>query len=125
MEMPKVEKCEIIDCAYNIDNICHAMAISIGDGIRPTCNTFCNYLMEAKAGDIDCTAQVGACKESDCVHNTCLECQAKEIIVGHIDDLPECMTFISSYIASDSKYEVSSRKSDADLSCSAPEIFIG
>jgi hypothetical protein len=123
--MPKVLKCQINDCAYNIDDICHAMAISIGDGVRPTCNTFCQYLMEAKAGDIDSIAQVGACKQSDCVHNTCLECQANEIIVSHVDDHPECMTFISSFGVDENKSQISSQKSDADSASYAPEIFIG
>lgn len=125
MEMPKVLRCEIIDCAYNLDNVCHAMAISIGDGVRPTCNTFCQYLMEAKAGDVGCVAQVGACKESDCVHNVCLECQASGIVVGQKEDHPECETFKSAYIAEDIKNEVSSRKCDAGFSCTAPEVFIG
>ena len=49
MEMPKVRKCEVADCAYNMDSTCHAMAITVGDGMRPRCDTFCQSVM--KGGD--------------------------------------------------------------------------
>ncbi len=40
MKMPQVTECEMSECAYNKDNACHAMAITIGDGAHPRCDTF-------------------------------------------------------------------------------------
>ena len=93
MEMSKVSKCEVNDCAYNMENCCHAMAITIGDGMHPRCDTFCESMM--KAGDAGCVAGVGACKVSSCMYNTDLECQAMEISVGYKEQEPDCLTFQS------------------------------
>ena len=40
-------------------------------------------------------AQVGACKRSECVHDTDLECHAPAITVGSAQDLTDCLTFES------------------------------
>ena len=93
MEMSKVTKCQVNDCAYNMNNICHAMAITIGDTMHPRCDTFCPSM--TKGGDYSCTAGVGACKVSACLYNTALECQAPEISVGYMQDEPDCLTFES------------------------------
>ncbi len=91
MEMPKVMKCEISDCSYNMDNSCHAMAITIGNGMLPRCDTFCKSAM--KGGDANCMACVGACKTSSCSYNSNLECEATAITVGYKGQEPNCMTF--------------------------------
>ena len=91
MEMPKVAKCEVDDCAYNVDDVCHAMAITIGDGTRPRCDTFCRSM--TKGGDAGCIAGVGACKVSACMYNANLECQSPEVNVGYNEDEPDCLTF--------------------------------
>ncbi len=93
MEMPKVIKCDVNDCAYNMDNKCHAMAITIGDSREPKCDTFCQSM--AKGGDINSIAGVGACKVSSCTYNTDLECQAMEICVGYKGQDADCLTFHS------------------------------
>ena len=93
MEMPKVIKCDIEDCAYNMDNKCHAMAVTIGDSINPKCDTFCQSMMQG--GDLSSIAGVGACKVSSCTYNADLECQAMEISVGYKGQDPDCLTFHS------------------------------
>jgi len=125
MEMPKVTKCEVNECAYNVNNVCHAIAITIGGDTCPRCDTFCGFLMEAKGGDTGCIACVGACKVSSCIYNVALECQAPEISVGYKEQEPECLTFQTTCIADVVGNEVSSRECDANLPCETPEIFIG
>ncbi|MHC4740494.1 MAG: DUF1540 domain-containing protein, partial [Planctomycetota bacterium] len=39
MDMPKVVKCDVTECAYNIDEECNAHAITIGDSTNPRCDT--------------------------------------------------------------------------------------
>ena len=91
MEMPRVSKCEVTDCAYNVDKLCHAIAITIGDTVHPMCDTFCKSM--TKGGDVSCIASVGACKVSMCSYNTDLECQASEISVGYKGSEPDCLAF--------------------------------
>jgi len=91
MKMSRVERCDITDCAYNMDNTCHTIAITIGDTAHPRCDTFCQSTM--KGGDMSCFANVGACKVSACSFNSGLECQASEISVGYKEQEPDCLTF--------------------------------
>lgn len=91
IDMPMVEKCNIEDCSYNADNICHAKAITIGDGESPLCDTlFCGSktipVTSLQAG-------VGACKVSACSFNNDLECSAESISIGLQDDNAGCMTY--------------------------------
>jgi len=125
MKTAKVAKCKVYDCAYNIREICHAMAITIGYAENPKCDTFCQFMMKAKAAESDCIATVGACKVSSCIYNVGLECQASEIIVAYKQQQPKCLTFQTDSIAEIKGCEVSSRKRDADIQCPTPEIFIG
>jgi len=91
MKMSKVVKCEVDNCAYNMDNCCRTMAITIGDSMRPRCDTFCQSTM--KGGDTSQMAGVGACKVSACMYNIDLECQSPEVNVGYSGDEPNCLTF--------------------------------
>lgn len=91
MEMSMVMKCEVDDCAYNVDSCCRTMAITIGDGVHPRCDTFCQSAN--KGGNVGSTAGVGACKVSICNHNTNLECQAPGISVGYGEQDADCLTF--------------------------------
>jgi len=93
MEMSMVTKCQVSDCAYNMDSFCHTMAITIGDGMRPRCDTFCQST--TKGGDTGSMAGVGACKVAVCKYNTSLECQAPGIYVGYGEQEPGCLTFES------------------------------
>jgi len=91
MKMSKVIKCEVSDCAYNMDTCCHTMAITVGDADSPRCDTFCEGSM--KGGDASCLAGVGACKMSSCMYNTNLECGAPQISVAYKKQEPDCLTF--------------------------------
>ncbi len=91
MQMPKVTDCQAMECSYNVDSMCHALAITIGDGSNPQCDTFCQS--SSKGGDPTCTATVGACKVKSCMHNLSLECQAPSISVGYQSGQVDCMTF--------------------------------
>jgi len=91
MEMPKVVRCEVNDCAYNTDNCCHALAITVGDEVHPRCDTFCHSMM--KGGDRGAIAGVGACKVYSCMYNNGLECNSPEICVGYKGQEPDCLTF--------------------------------
>ncbi len=91
MEMPKVSRCEVSECAYNMQGLCHAMAITVGNSDHPRCDTFCRSAN--KGGDMNCIASVGACKTSSCMFNQSLECQASQICVGYKEDEVDCLTF--------------------------------
>lgn len=92
MEMPRVETCQVIECCYNLDQMCHALAITVGgDGAHPKCDTYCDY--RTKGGDQAVIAGVGACKVSECEYNQSLECTAPGITVGHAQDQADCLTF--------------------------------
>lgn len=89
-KMPSVTACTIGDCAYNIGNACHALAITIGEGKHPLCDTFFNSLMRGGANE---TAGVGACKVTACRHNREFECSAPDIRVGGANYHGSCLTF--------------------------------
>ena len=91
MDMPKIASCDVGECAYNHDKMCHALAITVGDGENPRCDTFCQTDM--KGGDTSATGRVGACKVSVCKFNKSLECGAKSIKVAHKGGDVDCMTF--------------------------------
>ena len=91
-EMPKVQSCSVKDCAYNTDESCHAMAITVGDPESdPMCDTY--FHSEKHGGVKDMTAGVGACKAADCKYNDEFECSASQILVGYEGDQPDCLTF--------------------------------
>ncbi len=91
MEMSKVSKCEVADCAFNCDELCHAIAITVGDETHPRCDTFCTCGTEGV--NMNCVAGVGACKTSVCAFNSGLECQTSEICVGYDGGEVDCLTF--------------------------------
>ena len=91
MEMPKVSRCDVSECAYNMDKECHAMAVTIGDVVHPRCDTLCMAVNEDL--DVNCFAGVGACKTIACSYNHGFECMASEISVGYNSDEVDCMTF--------------------------------
>ncbi|MBI4495555.1 MAG: DUF1540 domain-containing protein [Deltaproteobacteria bacterium] len=91
-QMPKVLECEVQECSYNKNKVCHAMAITVGGLKHPMCDTF---LKSAQKGGVpDMTGGVGACKEDDCKFNRSLECNAPGIHVGTHMDHGDCKTFV-------------------------------
>jgi hypothetical protein len=92
MEMSKVKDCKVGDCAYNDDMCCHTMAITIGDGAEPKCDTFVSS--PVSGGEKETTACVGACKMDDCKFNEHLECCSSEVHVEMKGTKPDCTTFM-------------------------------
>ncbi len=37
--LPPVSKCQVEQCFYNIDQLCHAPAINVGGEMHPACDT--------------------------------------------------------------------------------------
>lgn len=125
MEAPQFLKCRVYDCAYNADNLCRAIAVTIGDGGRPRCGTFHRFVMKAKGLHADCTATIGACRISSCIHNVALRCRLPEILVGYRQQEPQCLTFQSTAAADMDDHGVCSDERNAALHSQVPEIFIG
>ena len=92
MNMPKVNKCDVTQCCYNNNKTCHALAITVGDGTVPRCDTF-TTTCKAKGGDAAAVGCVGACKVNICRHNKNLECTASGIMVGRGKQPADCLTF--------------------------------
>lgn len=92
LEMPRVTGCAVRDCAYNVDQDCHARAITVGDGaVLAMCDT---YLSAHDHTGTPQVAGVGACKSTTCKHNQDFECQAAPgIEVGLTSGHPVCTTF--------------------------------
>lgn len=93
MNMPKVNKCDVLECAYNRSNSCHALAITVGDieDEVPRCDTFCRSSI--RGGEATSVASVGACKVDLCKFNKLLECTAPGISVGYRGSDVDCLTF--------------------------------
>ena len=92
IEMPQVNGCTVSECAYNLNDKCHARAITIGDGVHPGCDTA--FLRSpAHTHDKKRIAGVGACKVVGCSFNNDLECTADSISVGLVNKQINCMTY--------------------------------
>lgn len=91
MDMSKIAKCSVNQCAYNKDQQCHALAITVGDEKSPMCDTF--LPSSQKGGDMGTSGKVGACKVSVCKYNESLECNAGQIEVGVKQNTAFCLTF--------------------------------
>jgi hypothetical protein len=89
MKMPEVETCDVTECYYNRDNMCHANAITVGSPC-PRCDTYIKSPEHSIPADI---GLVGACHESDCKFNQQLSCQAPGIHVGHHMEHADCKTY--------------------------------
>ena len=90
IEMPEVKKCNVENCAYNKDSLCHARAITVGDAKQHLCDTMMASDIHTKRQD---TAGVGACRSTGCMHNEDFECQADDINVILSGDQALCGTF--------------------------------
>jgi hypothetical protein len=91
LEMSDVRTCEAESCAYNLEQRCHARAITVGDGIHPACDTF--FASNVHPRDISHTAGVGACKVVTCRFNDDLVCAADMIHVAYHGSHADCVTF--------------------------------
>lgn len=92
-EMTLVSSCDAVRCSYNVNNNCHAKAITIGDGVDPGCDTFLSSFEHSH--ETNRQAGVGACKVSSCAHNEDFECVAEAVSIGIVDGEVKCLTFSS------------------------------
>lgn len=91
LDMPIVSACLVSECAYNVNNNCHARAITIGNSLHAGCDTFFERSGHTKAAAR--TAGVGACKSTNCMHNEDLECMADTIQVNRSGQEVNCITY--------------------------------
>ena len=89
--------CEVGDCSYNANGLCHADSITIGDHGLARCDTFC--LSAIQGGNERTIAHIGACKVEECLHNHGLLCHRQHIAVGPKDDDIYCLSYTSREIA--------------------------
>ena len=125
MAVSKVRKCGITGCVYNVDNTCLAGAITVSDENCPRCDTFIGFSGSSNFQESGQIAEVGACKVSSCVYNSCMNCQAVEIVVDRREDEPRCVTFQPCCIAGILAYDSLTRLVSDEAGSSLPEIFIG
>ncbi|HOF87749.1 MAG TPA: DUF1540 domain-containing protein [Armatimonadota bacterium] len=88
-QLPPVTKCDVEECFYNRQTMCHAPAINVG-GEHPNCDTFIpkgEHIMRSN------TAMVGACHVDQCEYNQELTCHAAGIVVTHHLQHADCDTF--------------------------------
>ena len=91
VEMPGVNKCEAKECAYNLNQKCHARGITVGDAQqRHLCDTMWQDKGHTRRAE---SAGVGACRQTSCKHNDDLECQADGINVKVVGTQAQCGTF--------------------------------
>lgn len=90
-------KCEMGDCSYNTNSLCHADSITIGDHGRPICDTFC--LSAINGGCESEVAHVGACKVEECLHNHGLMCHCKHITIGPKEGDIYCLSYAARELA--------------------------
>lgn len=91
MKTSHVKGCDVSNCSYNQNSQCHTMAITIGEGSDPMCDTFVE--MDMKGGDMSTMADVGACKMANCQFNDHLECSSDSVQIGMKGSQPDCLTF--------------------------------
>ncbi len=91
IEMPSVARCRATECAYNLNEDCHARAITVGNSLHAGCDTFFHGPEHTRA--VQRTAGVGACKSTECRHNEDLECMADSIEVARKGLEINCITF--------------------------------
>lgn len=90
-EMSPVRTCAATRCTYNVNQNCHAKAVTIGDLKNPGCDTFFDTTGHTK--ETRRIAGVGACKVAACKFNDDFECTADTISVGFAGTKVNCITF--------------------------------
>lgn len=86
-----VNKCAATDCAFNDNQTCRALAITVGEPSAHSCATY--EPRQPKGGHRMTVANVGACKASNCVNNENLTCKAAQVMVGLEGGQVRCLTF--------------------------------
>jgi len=89
MNMVQIRACSMSSCAYNKEDQCHTMAITVGP--HAECNTFIHA--SPRAGFPEVKGGIGACQASSCKWNQKLECQAPGINVASDERHADCQTY--------------------------------
>ena len=89
MDMACISKCNMESCAYNMDGLCHTLAITVGP--HAECNTYVHA--SSRGGFSEVSGGIGACLAADCKFNDRLECSAPEIDVSSHDKHADCDAF--------------------------------
>lgn len=74
MEMIQILKCDMSDCEYNIDNLCHTIGVNISE--RAECQTYIQG--KNKRGFQEVKGGIGACHTANCEFNVEHECRARD-----------------------------------------------
>ena len=61
MEMPVITKCTVNNCAYNQEDKCHALAITIGEPSQAQCGTFTTIPVQGQSFYIQDTTHSTHC----------------------------------------------------------------
>jgi hypothetical protein len=88
-DMPPVTECDVENCFYNRNKLCHAAAINIG-GEHPNCDTFVSEPDHTRRNE---GSMVGACHVTHCRFNNQMLCQASSIHVAPHSGHADCATF--------------------------------
>ncbi|MBI4286487.1 MAG: DUF1540 domain-containing protein [Chloroflexi bacterium] len=91
MPMTPVTACNVSQCVYNEQSLCHTPGINVGH--HAECNTY--FWGGQKGGLIEIKSGIGACQASDCRFNEQLECKAQGINVAVHNGHADCRTFQS------------------------------
>lgn len=89
MNMTPVASCNVSQCTYNKQNLCHTPGINVGH--HAECDTY--FWRPEKGGMAERKGEVGACQASECTHNEQLECKAQNIDVAGHEGHADCRTF--------------------------------
>ncbi len=89
MNMTQISNCDMESCTYNMDGLCHTLAITVGP--HAECNTYIHG--SAKGGFNDANGGIGSCLAADCRFNERLECRAPEIDVSSHEKHADCETY--------------------------------
>lgn len=89
MEMTPIAACNVSQCVYNQQNLCHTPGINVGH--HAECNTY--FWGNPKGGLVEIKGGIGACQASECRFNQQLECRASNINVSTHNGHADCHTF--------------------------------
>jgi hypothetical protein len=97
MAQARVVRCDAVDCAYNQEASCHALAITVGDRPHPHCGTYLKA--KVRGGDDEAAGCVCMCKMDRCRFNQGLRCHAPDIRVGLLAGGAVCTTSAAKEVA--------------------------
>lgn len=90
MDMSEIARCDMVNCTYNSNRVCHTLGINVGP--HAECNTYITS-GNNKSGFKEVKGAIGACLASECKFNDLLECRASNINMGSHQIHADCETF--------------------------------